>query len=141
MRRILTALGLWTLLLAKISLPAPAVETPWLAFSFRSDAEGYSPAPINQPTLAAEERPMHQHATILDEQTTLVLEGGALTVVHRDEEAWSSDPSWDVRELLVADLNNDDQQEVALVLWKPFRPEPQSSTVPLDFLLPGRKAA
>ena len=124
MKRALIALGLSTLLLAKISPPAPPVETPWLAFSFRSDAEGYGPAPINHPTLAAAERPTHQHATILDEQTTLVLEGGSLTVLYRDEEAWTSDPSWDIRELLVADLNNDDEQEVALVLWKPFRPDP-----------------
>ena len=124
MRRALIALGLFTLLLAKISLPAPAVETPWLAFSFRSDAEGYGPAPINRPILAAAKRPVEPDTTILDERTTLVLEGGSLTVVHRGQEVWRSDPSWDVRELLVADLNNDDEQEVALVLWKPFRSDP-----------------
>ena len=124
MKRVLIALGLSTLLLATISPPAPAVETPWLAFSFRSDAEGYGPAHINQPIVAAAERPTQAGVTDLDEQTTLVLEVGSLTVVHRDEEAWTSDPSWDVRELLVADLNNDDEQEVALVLWKPFRSEP-----------------
>ena len=124
MKRALVALGLSTLMLATISPPAPAVETPWLAFSFRSDADGYGPAPIDRPIRPAEERPRPQHATILDEQTTLVLEGGSLTVVHRGQEVWRSDPSWDVRELLVADLNNDDEQEVALVLWKPFRPDP-----------------
>ena len=124
MKRALIAFGLSTLLLGTINLPAPAVETPWLAFSFRSDAEGYGPALINQPILAAHERPVQADVTVLDQWTTLVLEGGSLTLVHRDDESWSSDPSWDVRELLVADLNNDNEQEVALALWKPFRPDP-----------------
>jgi hypothetical protein len=65
-----------------------------------------------------------QDSVLLDEQTTIVLAGGSLTVVHQGQEVWSSDPSWDVRQLLVADVNNDGEQEVALVLWKPFRLEP-----------------
>ena len=124
MKRALVAFGLSTLLLATISPPAPAVETPWLAFSFRSDLEGYGPAPINRPIRPTEERPTQADTTTLDQRTTIVLESGSLTVLHRDEEAWASDTSWDVRESLVADLNNDDQQEVALALWKPFRPDP-----------------
>jgi hypothetical protein len=60
----------------------------------------------------------------LDEGQTIVLDRGALTVLHHGEEVWSSDPSWDVRQLLLADVNNDGQQEVAFVLWKPFRLEP-----------------
>ena len=136
MKRALIALGLSTLLLGTINLPAPAAETPWLAFSFRSDAEGYGPAPINHPTLAAAERPTQANTTTLDQRTTLVLESGSLTVLHRDEVAWASDPSWEVRESLVADLNNDDEQEVALVLWKPFSPEPSVYYDAFGFLSP-----
>jgi hypothetical protein len=65
-----------------------------------------------------------QDRVLLDEHTTVVLEQGSLTVVHEGQEVWRSDPSWDVRQLLVADVNDDGFQEVAFVLWKPFRLEP-----------------
>jgi hypothetical protein len=123
-KRAFVALGLSTLLLATISPPTPAVETPWQAFSFRNGADGYAPAPIDRPVLTAPERPTRAEVAVLDEQTTLVLESGSLTVLHRDQEVWSSDPTWDVRQLLVGDVDNGDQQEVALVLWKPYHREP-----------------
>ena len=124
MKRAFIALGLSTLLLATIGPPTPAVETPWLAFSFRSDADGYGPAPIDRPMLTAEERPSREDVAVLDEWTALVLEGGSLTVLRRDEKVWTSDPSWDVQHLLLADLDHDGQQEAVLVLWRPFTREP-----------------
>jgi hypothetical protein len=95
-----------------------------MAFSFRSDADGYAPAPIDRPVLTAEETPTRADVAVLDEWTALVLESGSLTVLHRDQKVWTSDPTWDVRQLLVGDVDNDAQQEVALVLWKPYHREP-----------------
>jgi hypothetical protein len=123
-KRAFIALGLSTLLLATISPPTPAVETHWMAFSFRSDADGYALAPIDRPVLIAEERPTRADVAVLDEWTALVLESGSLTVLHRDQKVWSSDPAWDVRQLLVGDVDNDARQEVALVLWKPYHRQP-----------------
>jgi hypothetical protein len=135
-KRAFIALGLSTLLLATISPPTPTVETHWRAFSFRSDADGYCPAPIDRPILAAEERPTRADVAVPDEWTDLVLESGSLTVLHRDEKAWTSDPSWDVRQVVAADLDHDEQQEVALVLWKPFRREPDVVYQTFDFHSP-----
>jgi len=61
---------------------------------------------------------------MLDQTTTATLEEGSLTVVHQGQQVWRSDPSWDVRQFLLADVNNDGQREVAFVLWKPYRLEP-----------------
>ena len=124
MKRAFIALGLSTLLLAPLSPPTPEVKTPWMAFSFRDDADGYAPAPIDRPVQTAEERPTRADVTVLDEGTALVLESGSLAVLHRDQKVWTSDLAWDVRQLLVGDVDNDAQQEVALVLWKPYRREP-----------------
>jgi hypothetical protein len=123
-KRAFIALGLSTLLLATISTPTPTVETPRMAFSFRSDAGGYGPAPIDRPMLTVEERLTGADVAVLDEWTDLVLQSGSLTVLHREEKAWTSDPSWDVQHLAVADLDHDGQQEAALALWRPFTREP-----------------
>jgi hypothetical protein len=124
MKRALFVLGLSTLLLATISLPAPAVGTPWLAFSFQGDAEGYVVTPIDRPFQPATDRTREEPEFVLDEHTSLVLDHGSLAVAHRGQEVWRSDPSWDLRQLLVADLNNDGEREVAFALWKPFHPDP-----------------
>ena len=124
MKRAFIALGLSTLLLGTLSPPTPAVETPWMAFSFRSDDDGYAPAPIDRPVQTAGETPRRAEVVVQDERTALVLESGSLTVLHRDQKVWSSDPTWDVPQLLVGDVDNDDQQEVALALWKPYHREP-----------------
>jgi hypothetical protein len=55
---------------------------------------------------------------------TATLETGTARIFADGELVWTSDPAWDVRHLVVADVNNDGQQEVALALWKPYRREP-----------------
>jgi hypothetical protein len=124
MKRALFALGLSAVLMLTISLPAPPVEALWLAFSFQGDTEGYVVTSIDQPFEPATVRPIQVHTSVLDEHTSLLLDGGSLAVVHRGQELWRSDPSWDVRELLAADLNSDGDQEVAYAVWKPFHPDP-----------------
>jgi hypothetical protein len=124
MKRVSIAFALSAALLAFSSPEAPAPEPQWVAFSFREGEEGYAPVSVDPLIEVAAQGASLQDTALLDEQTTLVLEGGNLTVLHDDQDIWSSDPSWNVSQLLVADVNNDGQQEVVFVLWKPFRLEP-----------------
>jgi hypothetical protein len=124
MKRASIAFALSAALLAFSSPEALAPEPRWVAFSFLGGEEGYGPVSIDEFIGVAAQGATLQETALLDEGTTIVLKDGTLSVVHQDQEIWSSDPSWDVRQLLVADVNNDRKQEVAFVLWKPFRLEP-----------------
>jgi hypothetical protein len=124
MKRVSVAFALSAALLAFSSPRALAPEPPWVAFSFGGGEEGYGPVSIDPLMEVSAEGATIQDSAHLDQQTTVVLAEGSLTVVHQGQELWSSDPSWDVRQLLVADVDNDGRQEVAFVLWKPFRLEP-----------------
>jgi hypothetical protein len=124
MKRVSIAFALSAALLAFSSPGALAPEPQWVAFSYRVGEEGYGPVSRDESVELAARGATIQGTTLLDEQTSIVLAEGSLTVVHGGREVWSSDPSWDVRRLLVADVNNDGKQEVAFVLWKPFRLEP-----------------
>ena len=124
MKRASIAFALSAALLAFSSPRALAPVPQWVAFSFRGGEEGYGPVSIDPLIEVAAQGATLQDTAFLDEQTTIVLGEGTLTVVHQRHEVWGSDPSWDVRQLLVADVNNDGQQEAAFVLWKPFRLEP-----------------
>jgi hypothetical protein len=125
MKRVSIVLALSAGLLAFSSPEAVAPKSTWVAFAFLGGEDGYGPVSSHPLTEVTAQRPTTQDSVLLDEQTTIALEEGSLTVVHQGQEAWSSDPSWDVRQLLVADVNNDGQQEVAFVLWKPFRLQPE----------------
>ena len=124
MKRASIAFALSAALLAFSSPEALAPEPRWVVFSYAGGEEGYAPVSIDESVEGAAQGAPLQDAVLLDEQTTIVLKEGILSVVHQDQEIWRSDPSWDVRQLLVADVNNDGQQEAAFVLWKPFRLEP-----------------
>jgi hypothetical protein len=124
MKRVTIAFALSAALLAFSSPEAVAPESPWVAFAFRGGEEGYGPASIDPLIQVAGQGATTQDSILLDEQTTIALEEGSLTVLHQGQEVWHSDPSWDVRQLLLADVNNDGKEETAFVLWKPFSLEP-----------------
>lgn len=71
-----------------------------------------------------------------DVHLQLVLEEGTLQVYDGDRHVWTSDASWDVRKMLLADPNNDSQQELVFVLWKPFAPQPTLLYEDFGFQLP-----
>jgi hypothetical protein len=124
MKRASIAFALSAALLAFSSPRALAPEPPWVAFSFSGGEEGYGLVSIDPLSEVAAQGATVKDTVLLDEQTTIVLEDGTLSVVHQGREVWSSDPSWDVRQLLVADVNDDGKPEAVFVLWKPFRLEP-----------------
>lgn len=124
MKRVSIAFALSVALLAFSSPRTLAPEPRRVAFSFLGGEEGYGPVSIDPLMEVSAEGATLQHTALLDEATTIMLAEGSLTVVHQGHEVWRSDPSWDVHQLLVADVNNDGKQEAAFVLWKPFRLEP-----------------
>ena len=124
MRRASIALGVSVVLLALSSPQVPVHEAPGLVFSYRGAEEGYAPTSISQDPPTVTQTGTYQEAMLADVSTRLLLQEGALHVYLDGDLLWASDASWDVRGMLVADVNNDGEHEVALVLWKPFRREP-----------------
>ncbi|MDH4209380.1 MAG: hypothetical protein OEV76_10940 [Anaerolineae bacterium] len=124
MKRVGIAFALSAALLAFSSPRALAPEPQWAAFSYRGGEERYGRVSVDPLIQVVTQEATTQGSVLLDEHTTVVLEEGSLTVVQQGHEVWSSDPSWDVRRLLAADVNDDEVPEVAFVLWKPFRLEP-----------------
>lgn len=61
---------------------------------------------------------------------TLALSGGRLSILSGDEIAWQSPSAWQVVQAEFGDLNRDGQPEVALLLWRPFRPWPVDQWLP-----------
>lgn len=49
---------------------------------------------------------------------TYRLAEGQVTVITENAVLWESDPTWKVTDLVVADADNDGQEEMLLVLWK-----------------------
>ena len=107
-------------------VPHSHAATPqWMAFTYLGDGE------MRARTLPAQPRAMNlssatELAVAIDGvPLQVVLREGTVHVYRDSTQVWCSDPSWDVREMLLADLNNDGGQEVAFVLWKTFVLQPR----------------
>jgi hypothetical protein len=124
MKRVSIGLAVSAVLLAFSSPSAPGPEHSWVAFSCSEGEEQCAALDIHRPIEATAQGATPRLTLPLDEQTNIVLDKGALAMTGQDREIWRSDPTWDVRRLLVADVNNDGQEEVAFVLWRPFRLKP-----------------
>jgi hypothetical protein len=61
---------------------------------------------------------------------TLGLAGGRLSIYSGSRTVWQSPPEWQVVQAAISDLNNDGRPEVALLLWRPFRPWPVDQWLP-----------
>lgn len=133
MKRVSTALALSAALLAFSGRRALAPELSWVAFSCSEGEEQCAAVDIHRPIEATARGATPGVTLPLDEQTTIVLDEGALVVTRQDREIWRSNPSWDVRQLLVADVNNDGEREAAFILWKSFRLEPAIVYDTFDF--------
>ncbi len=59
-----------------------------------------------------------------DIQEKVILEQGTVRVLQEGFLLWSSPPDWEVTQARIADLNRDDQLEIALLLWREFAPWP-----------------
>jgi hypothetical protein len=104
--------------------PLTAVaEGDWVAFS-NGGAQWSGPTPFDQQLVTAPHAETDQEATLRDDGAVVTLQDGVVQVIRDGQLLWSSDASWDVRRMMVADADNDGLQEVALVLWKPFHREP-----------------
>lgn len=59
-----------------------------------------------------------------------ILADGRLRILSGDRVEWVSPPTWLVADAAVTDLNHDGQDEVALVVWRAFKPWPIDEYLP-----------
>ncbi len=89
-----------------------------------------------QPTTGKPPSETKLELTLDGVQLQVVLKDGTAYVYQEGAQIWRSDSSWDVQEMLLADLDNDGSREVAFVLWKPFVPQPRFLYEDFHFQLP-----
>jgi hypothetical protein len=65
-----------------------------------------------------------------DVPETVTVTGGRLSINSRDGSVWQSPPEWQIVQVAISDLNHDENPEVALLLWRPFRPWPVDQWLP-----------
>jgi hypothetical protein len=61
---------------------------------------------------------------------TLALRDGRAAIQREDQILWQSPQAWQVRQALIADLNQDGRPEAVLLVWRPFRPWPVDAWLP-----------
>src|SRR5574341_1616904 len=61
---------------------------------------------------------------------TLLLTKGRATIQTGDQIRWQSPQAWQVRQVVIADLNRDSLPEAVLLVWRPFKPWPVDAWLP-----------
>ena len=61
---------------------------------------------------------------------TLTLADGRAAIEGDSQILWQSPQAWQVRQALIADLNQDGRPEAVLLVWRPFRPWPVDAWLP-----------
>jgi hypothetical protein len=119
------------------SSPLAAVqESDWVAFSYQGGTQWSGPVPIDQAVDTALHGETRPQAMLAEADALVTLQDGVVQVSRGSDLLWSSDPSWDVRRVMAADLDNDGLLEVALVIWKSFSREPDVFYDTFGFLSP-----
>jgi hypothetical protein len=60
----------------------------------------------------------------------LILTKGRAIIQTGSHRRWQSPATWQVRQVLIADLNRDDFPEAVLLVWRPFKPWPVDKWLP-----------
>ena len=108
-----------------IDVPKPHLApTKWLAFTYVNDGRMYAAASPKQPPISDSQPDNRFEIGTTDGGVNAVLDDDQVHVYRSESHIWDSDPSWDVRRMLLTDLDSDAEQELALVLWKPCLLEP-----------------
>jgi len=55
---------------------------------------------------------------------------GQAAILSNEKIRWHSPQAWQVRQALIADLNQDGQPEAVLLVWRPFKPWPVDAWLP-----------
>ncbi len=111
--------GCQTAEVAQLQLTVPK----WFAFTHVESGPAYARSSLLRPPSIS------QAANEFEIGTTygwleIIHNKGRVHVYANESEVWESDLSWDVRRMLLGDLDNDAEQELALMLWKPCLVEP-----------------
>jgi hypothetical protein len=112
------------LALAALLLVSPAQMRAWQLVG----------STLRQIPVPAQVNPVHEKMSAdFDQdgnQETLSLTGGHASIQTREQIRWRSPLSWQVRQALISDLNQDGRPEAALLLWRPFQPWPVDAWLP-----------
>jgi hypothetical protein len=107
------------------AVPQSLAATPqWIAYTYLDGENVYAPQRLAQPPTRGSFTETEFERTPEGTRLRTVLTDGTLYVYLDVDQIWTSDPSWDVRQMLVADLDDDGQDEAAFVVWKPLTLEP-----------------
>lgn len=121
------------LLLAVVALGGchtPDVPEPqlaamkWFAFTYVESGPAYARSWLEGPPTSTSQPDNEFEIGATDGRLEVVLDDRQVHVRGNQSHIWDSDPLWDVRKMLVADLDNDGLREAALTLWKPCTLEP-----------------
>lgn len=108
-----------------VDVPQSLAATPqWVAYTYLDGEKVYAPQPLVRPPTRSSLSETEFETTVDGVHSHIVLRDGTLYVYLDVDQLWASDPSWDVRQMLVADLDDDGQDEAAFVVWKPLSREP-----------------
>lgn len=97
----------------------------WVAFTHLENGTVSAKPLARRPPMGNPSLESQLHTIANNPKIDVLFTDGSLRVYRDDAQAWRSDPTWDVRQMLVADADNDGQQELAFVVWKPFALEPR----------------
>ena len=61
---------------------------------------------------------------------TVTLSNGHAIIRNGDEIRWESPTFWQVQQIQIADLDNDNLPEIVLLVWRPFKPWPVDAWLP-----------
>jgi len=112
------------LALAALALVSPAQMHAWQLVD-ASLSEVRVPAGI-QPVVTAMSADFDDDG----KAETLALADGRAAIQSEDQVLWHSPQAWQVRQALIADLNQDGLPEAVLLLWRPFQPWPVDAWLP-----------
>ena len=111
------------------AVPQSLAATPqWIAYTYLDGEKVYAPQRLAQPPTPGSFSETEFERTPEGTRLRTVLRDGTLYVYLDVDQIWTSDPSWEIRQMLVADLDDDGQDEAAFVVWKPLTLEPGAST-------------
>lgn len=124
--------NVWRLIL--LSLMALANISPTLISFWNYDGGELQRLPMSEVTITDIQSQKIQAAGREGKVLCVGPEGGGVrvTVCNADSGVapWHSPPEWQVREVIFSDLNRDGEEELSLLVWRPFQPWPVDRFMP-----------
>jgi hypothetical protein len=112
--------GCQTAEVAELQVTAPK----WSVFTHVEGGAGYAQSCLERPPTSISQPDNEFEISTTHGWLKIIRNDGRVHVYGNESQVWESDLSWDVRRMLLTDLDSDAEQELALILWKPCLLEP-----------------